>query len=989
MRSWVGKFEFCLGDKSLCVRQGSVSKAVVNLLVFTLIKTGRFCQDGDEEKEVGRGQFESGSQVTVDFCVQHKWSGCWHTHGSERVRREVEHCWCSLENQSEDKIVSLAKKGILMAQFTYFDLEAEIQETQPVDQLGETVVKLSGEMENMMGRMQIMEQKQGSLQDQITSMREVNSASAAVMDGIERRQKQMLDFLQQQTAESSQALQGVREQLLEQSKLIQQQATDRQETDRKEPMASQSRREEVLTQGASQFDTVLMRGHSGNVSSTPTVQSRPSFVFPPPRPPVPAHFPPHYLRRPEVFFTGPGFTSEFPVDSEEEDDSVDEESHSRTRDMEPEKMKLQREHKGQLVHDPSQEEGMRKAWQRARWWETCSWGEIQERNAIGWWRMRTGVSVSCSKNFQRPGQAVTLSNLHASVSQVITFNLTTLLVLWYGLAVMCRMFICVWQMTGSSDEERYSRFRGERQGAGGGAPGRSRHREERAGGRKDQSHSLTVVVDNDHSCTQDQRSRPRQRENWDGSRGHRGALAERRQERREQRERERNRPYPNQNLTGSRRGRSREQGQGRRAISWSQRDRQDRDQERGRVKQRGRAREGGGRQSQGGRRREHNRERTDVGASCRPGLPSHVQQVVQMGAETVSAPSRSERVPSPPSVRRVYVDEPSQVVLASFSQLRGFGGTLPSHDQMIGGPSTSTSVDEPSQVIKVSFTKLRGYGGRLPSHKQMIGGPSGSARVPVVSSTAPVDTPASAPVSSVTDQPASTGSGKKTASRECPLCKARVLVLKRHVELEHLPWYFTPELACWKCQVGVENSCSLLDRHAGCRDEVFTEKRFLQWLQTMGLLLEELGKILGFSSGDGLFQFCVRQGLYPQEKGVQLSPTREVYLLWLEAYHQRKASAVIIQPLSCLSALLNWSTMLQLLARMPEEQRRRIRDFPVHNAVWSSPQVPVTDGHCHLDLLADRWRVTCQQALQQVIEQAPHPRMLLQAVVSNCCFPKS
>ena len=202
-----------------------------------------------------------------------------------------------------------------------------------------------------------------------------------------------------------------------------------------------------------------------------------------------------------------------------------------------------------------------------------------------------------------------------------------------------------------------------------------------------------------------------------------GALAERRrQEQREQRERERYRPYPSQNLTGSRRGRLREQGQRRRAVSWSQRDRQDRDQERGRVQQRGRARERGGRQSQGGRRREHNRDRTDVGASRRPGLPSHVQQVVQMGAETVSAPSRSERVPSPPSVRRVYVDEPSQVVRASFSQLRGFGGTLPSHEQMIGGPSTSTSVDEPSQVIKVSFTKLQGYGGRPPSHKQMIGG---------------------------------------------------------------------------------------------------------------------------------------------------------------------------------------------------------------------------------------------------------------------------
>ena len=121
-----------------------------------------------------------------------------------------------------------------------------------------------------------------------------------------------------------------------------------------------------------------------------------------------------------------------------------------------------------------------------------------------------------------------------------------------------------------------------------------------------------------------------------------------------------------------------------------------------------------------------------------------------------------------------------------------------------------------------------------------------------------------------------------------------------------------------------------------------------------------------------------------------LSPTREVYLLWLEAYHQRKANAVIIQPLSCLSAILNWNTMLQLLLRMlEEEQRHRIRDFPLQEAIWSSPQVPVTDGHCHLDLLANCWKVTCEQAFQRVLDQAPDPRMLLQAVISNCCFPRS
>ena len=105
----------------------------------------------------------------------------------------------SKTNITDEKIVSLAKKGILMAQFSDFDLEVEIQEAEPVNHLSQTVVKLSGEMETMMGQMQMMEQKQGSLQDKITSIREVNCASAVVMDGIGRRQKQMLDFLQQQT----------------------------------------------------------------------------------------------------------------------------------------------------------------------------------------------------------------------------------------------------------------------------------------------------------------------------------------------------------------------------------------------------------------------------------------------------------------------------------------------------------------------------------------------------------------------------------------------------------------------------------------------------------------------------------------------------------------------------------------------------------------------------------------------------------------------
>ena len=137
-----------------------MSKAVVNLLVVTLIKFGRFSQDGDEEKEVGRGHLnlDPKSQLTLVSSISDQDADTIMIlrglDGKLSIADVV-----SKTNLTEDKIVSLAKKGILMAQFTDFDLEAEIQETQPVDQLSETVVKLSGEMGNMMGRMQVMEQK--------------------------------------------------------------------------------------------------------------------------------------------------------------------------------------------------------------------------------------------------------------------------------------------------------------------------------------------------------------------------------------------------------------------------------------------------------------------------------------------------------------------------------------------------------------------------------------------------------------------------------------------------------------------------------------------------------------------------------------------------------------------------------------------------------------------------------------------------------------
>ena len=131
---------------------------------------------------------------------------------------------------------------------------------------------------------------------------------------------------------------------------------------------------------------------------------------------------------------------------------------------------------------------------------------------------------------------------------------------------------------------------------------------------------LTVVVDNSRPRDEYRRSRPRHRENRDGGCRDQASLAERlRLERREQRDRARYRLYPRRNQSSIMLGRPWAPGHGRREVSRSQRDRE----------------------------------------NCQE-MSTHVQGTVRIEADNMSAPAgdatgRPERVPSPLSVRRVYV----------------------------------------------------------------------------------------------------------------------------------------------------------------------------------------------------------------------------------------------------------------------------------------------------------------------------------------------
>ena len=49
----------------------------------------------------------------------------------------------------------------------------------------------------------------------------------------------------------------------------------------------------------------------------------------------------------------------------------------------------------------------------------------------------------------------------------------------------------------------------------------------------------------------------------------------------------------------------------------------------------------------------------------------------------------------------------------------------------------------------------------------------------------------------------------KVGKKECPICRQTVTIMKRHVEAKHLPWYFSPDLACWQCRFAEETTVKL------------------------------------------------------------------------------------------------------------------------------------------------------------------------------------
>ena len=175
--------------------------------------------------------------------------------------------------------------------------------------------------------------------------------------------------------------------------------------------------------------------------------------------------------------------------------------------------------------------------------------------------------------------------------------------------------------------------------------------------------------------------------------------------------------------------------------------------------------------------------------------------------------------------------------------------------------------------------------------------------------------------------------------RSCPICNRTARKIYRHILAEHLPWFFSPETACWNCQVafGTLSKPAHHRKRNGCGDR---EWPLGQWLLSMKRLLEELAGMLN----------CRQEQIHFKAECVStpVAPLREALLTFLEEAQGRTVSHIDLAPPSCPSAICTVTVMTTLLCQLSPSQQFTIHHLSLVQDSYVLAPLNLVDAHCHL-----------------------------------------
>ena len=194
----------------------------------------------------------------------------------------------------------------------------------------------------------------------------------------------------------------------------------------------------------------------------------------------------------------------------------------------------------------------------------------------------------------------------------------------------------------------------------------------------------------------------------------------------------------------------------------------------------------------------------------------------------------------------------------------------------------------------------------------------------------------------------------------CPVCHTRIRQrLRRHAELEHVPWFLTPNRACWQCHQTAQSATFCQYRHLHCGDPSMKDGQIPEFVELCNGVLETLREALSCDDWNELLQVVVGNGWYPQEPSqVRLSLQQKIYI-WLwereNAIDLRTPFAEIrINPPSSVGCMLHFKVLLCILAHLPADVQRQVQEGTRRfrgPARHQRKPMNTSDAHAHVDCM--------------------------------------
>ncbi|VDI00835.1 Hypothetical predicted protein [Mytilus galloprovincialis] len=237
---------------------------------------------------------------------------------------------------------------------------------------------------------------------------------------------------------------------------------------------------------------------------------------------------------------------------------------------------------------------------------------------------------------------------------------------------------------------------------------------------------------------------------------------------------------------------------------------------------------------------------------------------------------------------------------------------------------------------------------------------------------------------------------------QCLLCPLKARHPARHALDKHLPWYFSPQTACWGCSMQERR----LEYHG--KEHHTADERFMwdedeygeSWVQLMNGLLRELAVLNNVEYPDGLMKHVSE--IMADVKTNRNFTEQELSLVRLfnrlNDYPALQGKKLKSKSVYSLHSLIHWKVLVIVISKLQPDQQHWLKTFEEYKseagislgplAIKLSGPISIADSHFHLDTLLVRTGCSGFHELSD-FGTREYYKTCMMFMVANFCFPSS